>query len=340
MTEAFRQNVEDALATTLANQIEYAIVAWGNNSQRSLQSRNHVLGVSDIGGCREYVRRMILAEPFSDEKNEYALASFVGHAVGDYAEQAVIKVMEDAEQVDRQLQVSIALENGVVLHGHPDLVLAKMCVDFKTVDGLAVARQGAKEQHRWQVTLYTAALIRAGRLPQDALCALVYIDRSGKEVRPYVEVWQYDPALLEPIVEWVDDVLYAVGHDEEASKDKPREFCWAACPYVSACRGHDTDVTGLITDEDQRLAVKAYKDATRRHQEAERDRKTAADALRGVNGSTGEDVVRWINVPEQTIETFNRRGYERLSITKAPARSRAVSEPDSEQPSDQSPARP
>ena len=326
-----RQSVEmEAMAQALADQVEFAIVDWGNNSQRSLQSRNHVLGVSDIGGCREYVRRMIMQEPFSDEKNDYALASFVGHAVGEFAEKAVIRIVEDSEQVDRQLQVSIALPNDVVLHGHPDLVLARMCVDFKTVDGLAVARQGARDQHRWQVTLYTAALIRSGRLPENALCALVYLDRSGKEVRPYVEMWKYDPSLLDPIVEWVDDVLYAVGHDEEASKDKPREFCWAACPYVSDCRGRDTDVTGLITDEDQRLAVKAYKDATGRYKEATRDRETAANALRGVNGSTGEDVVRWVNVPEQTIETFNRRGYERLSITKAP--SRRPPRPDSEKP--------
>jgi hypothetical protein len=180
------------------------------------------------------------------------------------------------------------------------------------------------------VTLYTAALIKAGRLPQDALCALVYLDRSGKETHPHAEVWQYHPSLLDPIVEWVDDVLYAVGHDEEASKDKPREFCWAACPYVTDCRGADTDVTGLITDEDQLLAVKAYKEASGRYRAADRDRSTAADALRGVSGSTGEDVVRWVNVPEQTIESFNRRGYERLSITRAPSRKR--SEPDSKTP--------
>jgi hypothetical protein len=309
--------VTDAVAVTLANQVEYAIIQFGNTSQRSLQSKQHVLGVSDIGGCREFVRRMILNEPFSDEVNEYALASFVGHAVGEYAERAVMAVLEGGQ---RQLTVSIALENGVVLHGHPDLVLPDMCIDFKTVDGLAVVKKGSKSQHHWQVILYTAALIKDGTLPENALCALVYLDRSGKEVRPHVEVWRYDPTLLEPIVEWVDDVLYAVGHDEEASKDKPREFCWAACPYVTDCRGGDTDVTGLITDEEQLLAVKAYKDASGRFKAAKRDRDTASDALRGVNGSTGEDVVRWVNVPEQTIEAFNRREYQRLSITKAPSR--------------------
>jgi hypothetical protein len=309
----------DQVALDLTRQVEQAIIDFGDHSERSKQSINHILGVSDIGGCREYVRRMILNDPFTDHPTAYSLASFVGHAVGDYAERALtVRLGEDG--IDRQMEVTIRLDNGIVLRGHPDLVTDTVCIDFKTVDGLGVVRKGARAQHRWQVTLYTAALILMGRLPQDALCALVYIDRSGKETTPHVEVWRYDPSVLAEIVDWIDDVIYALANDEETSRDKPREFCYAACPYVTACRGGDTDVTGLIEDEEQVLAVKTYLDAAGREKQAKRDRESASAVLSGVNGSTGEHSVRWVNVPEQTIETFNRKGYQRLNITPIKSR--------------------
>ena len=311
----------EQVALTLAAHVKQAIIDWGNNSERSLQSRNHVLGVSDIGGCREFVRRMIIDEPFSDEKNDYALASFVGHAVGNYAEQALAETFKG--RTDTQVEVRIELPTamgGVILTGHADLVTEGMVVDVKTVDGLAVVKQGVKQQHRWQVTLYCAALIAEGRLPEDAVCVLVYLDRSGKELEPHVVAWQYNPDDLVEITEWIDDVLYALSVGEEASRDKPREWCFSACAYASACRGHDTDVSGLITDETQLLAVKSYLDASGREKQAKTDKQTAADELAGVSGSTGEHAVRWVNVPEQTIESFRRREYQRLSITPIRAR--------------------
>lgn len=324
--------INEALSRVLAAEVHQAIVDFGDNSQRSMQSRNHVLGVSDIGGCREYVRRMILDEPFSDHPTAYSLASFVGHAVGNYAETTLGAAWAGQGKVDTQVEVQIALPNGVVLRGHPDLVGEAIVVDFKTVDGLAVVKAGGRTQHRWQVILYAAALIHMERLPENALCALVYIDRSGVEVVPHVEVWRYDPHLLDPINEWVNDVLYAIQYDEEASRDKPREFCWAACPYVRSCRGTDTDVTGLIEDEDAILATKAYLDAARRAKEAERDRKTAAAALVGVSGATDEHQVRWIHVNETTVETFTKRGYDRLDIRPVPTPKRRKDETDAAVP--------
>lgn len=312
--------VSPVLSETLAKQVQQAIIDFGDTSERSMQSKHHVLGVSDIGGCREYVRRMIMGEPFSDHPTDYSMASFVGHAVGNYAEEALRRAWADEGRVDTQIEVQIALPNGVVLRGHPDLVGEAIVVDFKTVDGLGVVRQGAKNQHRWQVILYCAALIQQGRLPDNALCALVYLDRSGVEVLPYTEVWRYDPRLLDDIVSWVDDVIYALQYDEEASRDKPREFCYAACPYARSCRGFDTDVTGLITDEDHIQAVKAYLEATARAKDAERDRKAATAALTGVSGTTGEHSVRWVHINETTVETFVKRGYDRIDIRPLPGR--------------------
>lgn len=313
----------EQVALTLAAHVKQAIIDIGNYSERSLQSRNHVLGVSDIGGCREFVRRMILDEPFSDEKNDYALASLVGHAVGEYLERGLAGTFKS--RTDTQVTVQIELPTamgGVVLTGHADMVTEGMVVDFKTTNGLAVVRKGIKQQHKWQVSLYCEALIQMGRLPKDAMCVLIYLDRSGVELEPHVVAWQHDPDILIEIEDWINDVLYAISVGEEASRDKPREFCWAACPYVSACRGPDTDIVGLIADEEQVLAVKAYVDAQGREKQAKRDRESAAAALAGVVGSTGEWAVRWVNVPAGRVEAFNRAAYQKLSITPVKARSK------------------
>jgi CRISPR/Cas system-associated exonuclease Cas4 (RecB family) len=304
-----------ATADVLASTIRDVIDDSTNNSVRSKQSKNHVLGVSDIGGCREYIRRMIVAEPFSHQPTGYNLASFVGTAVGDHIERAVARWYEKQGQpADTQLSVRIALSNGIVLAGHPDLVLPDMVVDFKTVDGLGVVRRHANRQHRWQVTLYTAALINEGRLAPDATCVLAYLDRSGADSEPHVVMWQYDPDDLAEIVDWLDDVTYALDHNEEASRDKPRDWCFACCPFAVACRQDDSDVTGLITDEDFLAAVKTYQEAQRRIKDAEREKTAAASALAGMSGNTGEYSVRWINVGPSVVPEQVRSGYSRLDI--------------------------
>ena len=304
---------DTAMAAALAGQVEGAIDTYANRSQRSRQSEAHILGVSDIGSCREYVRRMIANDPFTDGNNAYALASFIGTAVGDYTETALIATMENPADADRQLTVRIALDNGVVLVGHPDLVTSNMVVDVKTVPGLSVVRRtGPSTQQRFQVTLYAAALINAGRLPEDAWCAVVWIDRSGVETRPHVVMWRYDEADLAEATDWVDDVLYALTHNELAGRDKPREWCAACCPFFSACRT-DTDVQGLIVSPEHREAVEAYLDANARARAAEVDRKGAQAALLGVSGSTGTHTVRWVDVPPSDV-AYTKAGYSRLDV--------------------------
>ena len=302
-------------ADLLSATIKAVIDDSTNNSVRSKQSKNHVLGVSDIGGCREYVRRMIVAEPFSHEPDGYNLASFVGTAVGDHIERAVARWYQDKGlDAETQLSVKIALPNGVVLNGHPDLVVEDVVVDFKTVDGLGVVRRHPRRQHRWQVTLYTAALMLQGRLTDHPTCVLVYLDRSGEETTPHVVMWEYDSRDLDEIVDWIDDVIYALANNEEASRDKPRDWCFACCPFAGACRGGDSDVTGLIEDEDFIAAVKTYREAGERARQAERDKKAAASELSGLSGSTGEFSVRWINVGATVVPEQVRAAYSRLDI--------------------------
>lgn len=289
------------------------------DSPRSTYAAENKIGVSDIGGCREFVRRTIIDEAFTDEQENYA-AAFIGTAVGTLAEQAVKDAL--GEQVETQVAVTVTLNiRGYVLNlpGHPDLVSKDACVDFKTVDKLGVTRRVGPTTKQWfQVMLYTQALIAMGRLPSDAWCILAFIDRSGAEPQPLVFARRYDPAVVREAEDWLDDVIYAVQNGEEASRDQPRSWCEAVCPRVSACRGYDTDVEGLITDPIILEAIEVYRDSGAAIKQLEKDRESAKSVLANVAGNTGEVVLRWIEVGESEVPAHTRAGYKRIALSKPP----------------------
>lgn len=301
----------DRIAVTVAGVIDRAMT----DSERSLWAKDHRIGVSDIGHCREYVRRMLMQEPFSDEQNKFTLAALIGTAIGDHIEKAMVD-MEGAEWV-KQDEVVVGLRwNDVVINlpGHPDLYDRHTVIDFKSRNGLGVVRRsGASQNERFQLSLYARALIERGDVDEDALLALVYIDRSGQEKMPHVVAWHYDPQVAREAEEWLGDVLYAVANGEEASRDKERSWCYECCPFATACRGADSDVEGLITDEEVVAAVKTYVDAAARERQAKRDKDAAKAALAGITGSTGEYTVRPVEIGPSSFQV-ERDGYTRIDI--------------------------
>jgi hypothetical protein len=289
------------------------------DSPRSTYAAENKIGVSDIGGCREFVRRTIIDEAFTDEQENYA-AAFIGTAVGALAEQAMKNALGD--QVETQVAVTVSLNiRGYLLNipGHPDLVSKDACVDFKTVDKLGVTRRLGPTTKQWyQVMLYIRALIAMGRLERDAWAILAFIDRSGSEPQPLVFARRYDEAVVREAEEWMEDVIYAVQHGEEASRDQPRAWCQACCPRVSACRGYDTDVEGLITDPIILEAIEVYRDATAAIKQLEKDKESAKSVLQDVAGNTGDVVIRWSVVDPTDVPAHTRAGYKRLYLSKPP----------------------
>src|SRR3546814_1611319 len=88
----------------------------------------------------------------------------------------------------------------------------------------------------------------------------ICIDRSGREPIPHAQVEPYDDMWIIKADQWLGDVLYAVRVGEEASKDRPIDFCRVACEYFSVCRTEalaDREEGGLISSEDERDAVRA-----------------------------------------------------------------------------------
>lgn len=301
--------------------VTYAAIQQATNSTaRSQQQADFRLGVSNIGHCREYARRMVLQEPFSDVRDK--TAAFLGTVVG--------AAVEAALAVDHpgwvfQADVVFKIPSGGEIAGHPDIIIPfteatpefpQGIIDVKTRAELdSVKRNGPSMQQRFQKVAYASAAIDAGYLNPDETIWLynLWVDRSGIEAQPYVHSEEYHPDMVTEIDQWIEDVKYAVTHGEEASRDPSREFCWAYCEYATACRGHDTDAEGLLESPDVLAAVESYVEAGELEARAKRLKNGAKLLLRGVNGSTGTHTVRWVEVGPAAFETV-RDAYMRLDV--------------------------
>jgi hypothetical protein len=295
-------------------------------SDRSAYAASNRLGISDIGGCREFVRRTIIDEPYSDEQSDFAPA-FMGTAIGALAEKAM-DLHGHLEGLRIQMGVVVELTIGnhtLRIPGHPDLVLPEEVWDFKTVDGLGVTRrEGPKDRQWFQVMLYAKSLIASGDLPPDCWVSLVFIDRSGGEPQPLVFSRRYDVSVVTQAEEWLADVIYAVENNEMTSRDQPRTWCEKVCPRYTACRQPDTDVEGIIESEMVRDAVKVYQQALEEEKRAKKDKESAASALRNIAGVVPDEngepwTLRWIHVNPTEVPGFTRSGYDRIHLSKVKA---------------------
>ena len=299
-----------------------AIQDASNGTDRSKQQQSFMLGVSNFGHCREYARRLMLQQPTTDERD--ATAAFVGTVLGDAIERQMKK---DHPDWLFQHSTVFRIPSGGKVGGHPDIVIPAAVAtdefpqgvwDLKSKDGLdIVKRYGQNQQQRFQLHCYAKALIDEGILDDTKpiwLCD-VYYDRSAKTHEAFAIGEWYDPVVIEYVDDWINDVKYAVLHNEETSRDKPREFCASWCEYFTACRGQDTDVQGLIEDPEVITAVDMYQEALDMERTAKRLKNSAQIALNRIEGgSTGTHTVRWVEVAGGHVE-FDRAPYKKLSIT-------------------------
>ena len=304
--------------TEHADYTRHLVDAAMTGSERTSYANQKKVGVSDLGGCREYVRRVLLDEPYSSAPSDNNLMAFVGTAVGDHLERQYLKENPDALI---QSEVEVKLSSGgydVTLIGHPDVVDPgkNLVIDYKTRNGLATVRKEPIAKHKFQVTLYAKALIDDGILDEDCTLAVIYVDRSGEDPQPVDHSWTYDPSIFDEAQEWLADVLYAISNGEEASRDMPRSWCSSYCPYAETCRGgSDTDVEGLITDDEQVKAVEVLVAAREAERKARADKKAAQSVLANVQGHTATHTIRWTFVGPAEYTT-KREGYQRLDVSK------------------------
>lgn len=303
-----------------------ALTAYMDNSARSVQAAEGRLGPSDIGFCRQKAALMVRGVEATDSTPKWAAA--VGTAVHNYVEAAIKEMFPDwlVGSIDG-VRVTATLPSGAEISGHPDIVIPSenTVLDIKTVDGFAwVKREGTSQQHKFQRHLYAMGLIQDGTLDSSkpVYVGNIYFDRSGKEQEPLVLVEEMDPTLTDEIDSWVGDVIYAVKHNEDASRDIPAAVCERICSHFTACRGALEINEGgeLITDTTLVSAVDMYVEARNMEKTAKQMKEAASAELAGVNGSTGTWQVRWVDVQPSRVEAFDKQGYSRLDIRKARSR--------------------
>jgi hypothetical protein len=305
-------------AATIGVIIDTAVKAASDSTPRTMQSAQGFLGPSDIGFCRNKAALMMKGKQQTDSKS--AWAANVGTAIHAWVEDA-LKAAFPAWLIEPQ-RVTATLPNGAEISGTPDVVVPEWnCVlDIKTVDGYSwIKRSGTSQNHKFQRHLYVMGAVAAGLLDgsRPLYVGNIYFDRSGNEKSCYVTVEEFDPTLTDEITSWVDDVIYAVQHDEDAMRDIAAPVCEKICEFFGECRG------GLPTAEGERLdspeildAVAMYVEGRDMESEGKKMKKAAGVVLDGVNGSTGEWQVRSTFIGESEVPGFMRAGYTRIDIRK------------------------
>lgn len=302
----------------LSQRFYEAVQHQSNYSERSQQSADFRIGMSDLGWCSELVRRMLagIPEPVTDKVD-----AFIGTALGDHIEQAWVAQNPTALR-HTQVEVEFKGDHGTyTVGGHPDLILPDegIVVDVKTTRGLAVVEKtGPSLQQQFQRHGYALGAWQAGLLGdiplEEVRVANVWMDRAGDDEHMHCQMEPYDQDVVDQAGQWIDDVVYAYIHKEPARKEPPRDMCAKVCGHFSDCRAWETDVAGLIEDPETLAAIDAYREAQQMESEARKIKDQARAHLVGMQGSTGTHFLRWTWINESLVPEYQRKGYYKIDI--------------------------
>lgn len=308
------------LLLELQHELIKAIEDYSYADPRSKQSRDGILGPSDLGFCRQKAVLTTREVERTDETNE--AAARIGTAIHRYLAHAFAEANQG--WIADSKKVTARFPSGAEISGTPDLICPghNAIIDVKTVDGFEwVKRNGTSLNHKYQRHAYALGAMQEGLLDptKTVYVGNMYVDRSGKEKKPYFIIEEYDDSLTAEIDLWIEDVIYAVETGSDASRDIPAAVCEKICPFFTACRGglevHDGGE--LIEDPTLLSAVDMYVQARAMEKEAAAMKDAAATQLSGVNGTTGTWQIRWVDVAPTRVEAFEKRGYTRLDVRKA-----------------------
>jgi hypothetical protein len=112
----------DEQEARIAESLYAAMMEASQSSERAEQDKQFQIGVSSIGHCSEYVRRMLKGiEPVGEQD---WLAAIVGTAMGEWIEtHAVPRVWPDAI-TQSEVTVPLVGDTGTYnVMGHPDVVV-------------------------------------------------------------------------------------------------------------------------------------------------------------------------------------------------------------------------
>lgn len=299
-----------------------ALSNYEAQAPRSKQARDGILGPSDIGFCRQKATLVVKQTPPSDNPPKWSAA--VGTAMHNYIEAAMKKAHPDwlLGSIDH-IATQATLPSGAVISGHPDVVVpsSNAVLDIKTVNGFEwTRRNGPSQSHKYQRHLYALGLIENGILDSSkpVIVGNIYFDRSGKEPDPLVFTEEMDNELTSEIDQWVEDVIYAVRHDQDAARDVAAAVCEQICEFFTVCRGALEVHEGqeVIRDEYLLSAIDMYVQGRDMENQGKQMKKEASERLSNVNGITSSHQVRWVHVGPAVMKETERAAHDRLDIRR------------------------
>lgn len=290
----------------IAGMIWDAVSTAQVQAPRTQQAANRILGMSAIGGCREFIRATIAGDPM-EERAEINWPAYVGTAVGDLMEADAKKYLPGTVT---QRRVTLFLQVGeqqISVSGSADMIypeplapnLPPAVVDLKTRDGLTeVRREGPGFKEKAQISGYLIACIDEGLLPADAIGVLMYLDRSGRQ-RTYYS-WSVDREqallILSAVEARLQDVAAALATGrQQINRDEPESWCYyTGCPFYNQCwAGYRP--SELIEHEEVLNDIGIYVEARRRRKEEDDVMRSSSGRLMGNTGVTPDGItLNWI----------------------------------------------
>ena len=278
----------------LSDELLDALVHHENERPRS---RQLTLGPSELGGCREYIRNVMVGAPIQGN-SEWPTAAVVGTLLGQHVEDVAGEYLGALTQVP----VTTTLPNGLVVSGTADIVLPErnLLADVKTKVGLSeVRKDGPSLENCVQVSIYVLGLVQMGVLTEGATASLLYVDRGGTEQVIYEVTLDWDRIeyFVGVVVDRITDVLDAQEHIDKgevewarALRDKTPPFCYSPrvmCPFRDLCwEGSEWVPDETIEDLDIIEVVEAFVRVRDEYNAAAADRMQLRERLRGVSGKT------------------------------------------------------
>jgi hypothetical protein len=311
---------------TVSTLIKSAIETFDAKRPRSIQSREGILGPSDLGFCRQKALLTLRGVPYSDSKSMWP--AVIGTAVGEWVEAAVKDTFPQwyVGSIDN-IRVTYDMANGASISGTPDIVATDFnaILDLKTKDGFEwEKRSGTSQNYRYQRHAYARGAIAAGLLDgsKPVYVGNVYLDRSGKDPIPYVTIEILDETLDDEIASWVDDVIYAHVNNEDANRDIAAPVCEKICEHFTACRGAlpVSDDMSVFSDGHILQAIDMYVESRDMAKKYEAQRRAAAKELLGLNGIGGGFQVRTTHVNASTVAESYRQGYDKVDVVEVRGR--------------------
>lgn len=287
----------------------HLLLAW---DQRRARSQQTALGMSEVGGCQRRVGyRLAGVKPTNTSGSVPAV---MGTAVHTAVEQ-VYKEMQAAGLFPADDLIEHEVRYAGIL-GHLDRYdsVRSRAHDTKTTNQRwldHIKLHGPDKQHLWQIHLYGAALIQAGRRVREVVIDYIARDtgQDHQVIRPF------DPQHVRDALDWLATIRELPVEMINRGYAPDSAFC-GNCPFRDLCwdgatRGRDPRSVLYADNPDAARWARQLREARQIMAEAEaleKEAKGALDALRP--NDTGKSDPVDVGLPDValqwTVSTTNR----------------------------------